>query len=430
MPFVAPNARGLGSTVVEDGSDSRAIDDLHGLVVETQRRAGFPLPPLERYRVAWRALAGAGRAAILEARRDGELLASGMVVFEGTRSYYLFSGSRREERGEPKHYASYALQWAMMRLARDRGVTHHDLWGVAPPGAGPDHAWHGVGLFKKGFGGERGGVGRQLGPGRGLGRLPPAHGDRHAARLAARASPMTEERRMGLGALTDVVGPERVIGIPVGEVTALAYDSRAVVPGTLFFAVPGVHVDGHEFAAAAVEAGAIGVVVEHELPGIAVPQLVVDRTRRALADAADEWFGRPSEQLKVIGVTGTDGKSTVTALTAEMLWGCRWHPGQIGTVFTGIFDDLEPNLAAQHDAGGARAPGAACPHGRRRQRQRGHGGHIAWAGAGADAQQPLRRRRGDDGDQRASRVPRHARELSRGQGAPGRGGADRRAQRR
>ncbi len=77
-----------------------------------------------------------------------------MVVFEGTRSYYLFSGSRREERGEPKHYASYALQWAMMRLARDRGVTHHDLWGVAPAGAGPDHAWHGVGLFKKGFGGE------------------------------------------------------------------------------------------------------------------------------------------------------------------------------------------------------------------------------------------------------------------------------------
>jgi UDP-N-acetylmuramoyl-L-alanyl-D-glutamate--2,6-diaminopimelate ligase len=155
---------------------------------------------------------------------------------------------------------------------------------------------------------------------------------------------MTDDRRMGLGALTDVVGPERVVGIPVGEVTSLAYDSRAVASGTLFFAVPGVHVDGHEFAAAAVEAGAIGVVVEREVPGIAVPQLVVDRTRRALADAADEWFGRPSEWLKVIGVTGTDGKSTVTALTAEMLWACRWHPGQIGTVFTGIFDDLEPNL--------------------------------------------------------------------------------------
>jgi UDP-N-acetylmuramoyl-L-alanyl-D-glutamate--2,6-diaminopimelate ligase len=149
---------------------------------------------------------------------------------------------------------------------------------------------------------------------------------------------------MGLGALTDAVAPERVIGIPVGEVTALAYDSRAVSPGTLFFAVPGSHVDGHDFVPAAIAAGAIGVVVERELEGLNVPQLVVDRTRRALADAADEWFGRPSEQLKVVGVTGTDGKSTVTGLAAEMLWACRWHPGQIGTVFTGIFDDLEPNL--------------------------------------------------------------------------------------
>lgn len=144
-----------GVTVItaQDPADLRAIDDLHALVGETQARAGFPMPPLERYRLAWRALAGAERAAILEARREGELLASGMVVFEGDRSYYLFSGSRREERGEPKRYASYALQWEMMRLARDRGVTHHDLWGIAPPGAGPGHAWHGVGLFKKGFGG-------------------------------------------------------------------------------------------------------------------------------------------------------------------------------------------------------------------------------------------------------------------------------------
>jgi lipid II:glycine glycyltransferase (peptidoglycan interpeptide bridge formation enzyme) len=145
---------GVEVTIVGDATDQRPIDDLHALVAETQARAGFPLPPLERYRIAWRALAGAGRAAILEARREGELLASGMVVIEGDRSFYLFSGSRREERGEPKHYASYALQWAMMRLARSRGSRHHDLWGVAPPDAGPEHPWHGVGLFKKGFGGR------------------------------------------------------------------------------------------------------------------------------------------------------------------------------------------------------------------------------------------------------------------------------------
>ncbi|MGI8657958.1 MAG: lipid II:glycine glycyltransferase FemX [Candidatus Limnocylindria bacterium] len=145
---------GVSVSVFEDGGDRRPIDDLHALVGATQKRAGFPMPSIERYRLAWAALAGAGRAAILEARRDGELLASGMVVMEGARSYYLFSGSRREERGEPKRFASYLLQWEMMRLARERRVVHHDLWGIAPPDAGPEHAWYGVGLFKKGFGGE------------------------------------------------------------------------------------------------------------------------------------------------------------------------------------------------------------------------------------------------------------------------------------
>ena len=145
---------GVEIRVLTDGADDSGIDALHGLVLETQRRAGFPRPALERYRVAWLGLAGAGRASILEARRAGELLASGMLVVEGDRSFYLFSGSRREEAGEPKHYASYLLQWEMMRRARDLGSRLHDLWGIAPPGAGPEHAWHGVGLFKKGFGGR------------------------------------------------------------------------------------------------------------------------------------------------------------------------------------------------------------------------------------------------------------------------------------
>jgi len=145
---------GVSTSVVEDAGDPGPIDSLHALVAGTQRRAGFLMPSLERYRVAWRALAGAGRAAMVQAHRGDELLASAMVVFEGERSFYLFSGSRREGPGEPKHYASYAVQWAMMRLARERGCRVHDLWGVAPPGAGPEHAWHGVGLFKKGFGGR------------------------------------------------------------------------------------------------------------------------------------------------------------------------------------------------------------------------------------------------------------------------------------
>ena len=147
---------------------------------------------------------------------------------------------------------------------------------------------------------------------------------------------------MGFGALTDVIAPQRVAGIPVGEVQALAYDSRRVQRGTLFFAVPGDHVDGHDFAAGAVGAGAIGVVVERELPDLAVPQLVVDRTRRALADAADAWFGRPSEHLTVIGVTGTDGKTTTGWFAYVMLSTAR-RPGLIGTVFTGVGADVARN---------------------------------------------------------------------------------------
>jgi peptidoglycan pentaglycine glycine transferase (the first glycine) len=145
---------GVEVGVLTDASDTAPIDDLHGLVLATQRRAGFPRPSQERYRIAWQSLAAAGRASILEARRGDQLLASGMLVVEGDRSFYLFAGSRREEPGEPKHYASYLLQWEMMRRAREIGSRTHDLWGIAPEGAGPEHAWHGVGLFKKGFGGR------------------------------------------------------------------------------------------------------------------------------------------------------------------------------------------------------------------------------------------------------------------------------------
>ena len=145
---------GVTIATFAEAADRGPVDRLHDLVTETQARAGFPLPSRDRYRLVWESLGGAGRARILEAWHGPRLLAAAMLVVEGRRSFYLFSGSIRERPGEPKHYASYALQWALMREARSQGAQIHDLWGVAPPGAGPDHAWHGVGLFKKGFGGE------------------------------------------------------------------------------------------------------------------------------------------------------------------------------------------------------------------------------------------------------------------------------------
>jgi UDP-N-acetylmuramoyl-L-alanyl-D-glutamate--2,6-diaminopimelate ligase len=150
---------------------------------------------------------------------------------------------------------------------------------------------------------------------------------------------------MGLGALTDRIGPERVVGVPIGEVTSLTYDSRLVNPGALFFAVPGEHTDGHRHARDAVEAGAIAVVVETPLAELDAPQLVVANSRHALADAADLWFGEPTRQLATIGVTGTNGKTTVTALCAQILSAAGQRPGLLGTVNVQIGDELQDNLA-------------------------------------------------------------------------------------
>jgi UDP-N-acetylmuramoyl-L-alanyl-D-glutamate--2,6-diaminopimelate ligase len=123
----------------------------------------------------------------------------------------------------------------------------------------------------------------------------------------------------------------------------LAYDSRDVVEGTLFFAVPGVHVDGHDYAAEAVGRGALAVVAEREIPGLAVPQLIVERTRNALADAADTWFNQPSTRLHVMGITGTDGKTTTAFLANEVLRAGGHRPGLIGTVAVVVGDELRRN---------------------------------------------------------------------------------------
>jgi len=154
---------------------------------------------------------------------------------------------------------------------------------------------------------------------------------------------MTAPRRIGLGELADLIGPARVVGMPVGEVTSLAYDSRSATPGTVFFAVPGDHVDGHDFTADAASRGAVAVVAERETPGLAVPQLLVPRTRDALADAADWWFGSPSERLEVIGVTGTDGKTTTCYLAVAALEAGGRRPGMIGTVAIRVGARLLPN---------------------------------------------------------------------------------------
>src|SRR3954463_514510 len=102
------------------------------------------------------------------------------------------------------------------------------------------------------------------------------------------------------------------------EITELAYDARDAGPGSLFFCVPGSRADGHDFAGDAVANGAVALVVERPLD-LEVPQLVVPSARRAMAPVGDEFFGRPSEELQISGVTGTNGKTTPAFLLSSIL---------------------------------------------------------------------------------------------------------------
>jgi len=115
------------------------------------------------------------------------------------------------------------------------------------------------------------------------------------------------------------------------EVLDLAYDARAADPGTLFFCVPGSRADGHDFAAQAVENGAVALVVERRLE-LDVPQVVVRDARAAMASAADVFFGEPTRELELAGVTGTSGKTTTSFLLFAILAAAGRRPGLLGTV--------------------------------------------------------------------------------------------------
>ena len=135
--------------------------------------------------------------------------------------------------------------------------------------------------------------------------------------------------------LTDLLGPVLARGttLPIAGVGVvdLAYDSRRVADGTLFFCAPGAITDGHDHAEAAVAAGAVALVVERELP-IAVPQVVVASTRSQMGPLADVFFGHPSRQLRVLAVTGTNGKTTTAYLQHAILAAAGQQAGLLGTI--------------------------------------------------------------------------------------------------
>ena len=127
------------------------------------------------------------------------------------------------------------------------------------------------------------------------------------------------------------------------EITGIAYDSRRVTPGMLFVAIPGHHTDGHEFISNAVERGAAAIMCERN--GFSHPratQIKVPDVREALARSAAAFYGNPSAGLKVIGVTGTNGKTTVSFMVKSMLEGAGVKTGLLGTVQYEIGDRVIP----------------------------------------------------------------------------------------
>ena len=115
------------------------------------------------------------------------------------------------------------------------------------------------------------------------------------------------------------------------EIGELCADSRQVKSETLFFCLTGGNLDGHTYAEEAVKQGAVALVVEKKLP-LEVPQLLVRDTREALALLASAFYGFPSERLKIVGITGTNGKTTTAHMLASVLEKSGRKTGVIGTL--------------------------------------------------------------------------------------------------
>jgi UDP-N-acetylmuramoyl-L-alanyl-D-glutamate--2,6-diaminopimelate ligase len=137
---------------------------------------------------------------------------------------------------------------------------------------------------------------------------------------------------MRLAELVEELPEARIVGDGSVGVKELAYDSRKVEPGTLFCCVVGERSDGHSFAARAVEDGASALVVERELTELDVAQVVVPDSRAAMAPLAARFYGDPTAELRVMGVTGTNGKTTTAFLVHEVLKAAEYPCGLLGTV--------------------------------------------------------------------------------------------------
>ena len=119
--------------------------------------------------------------------------------------------------------------------------------------------------------------------------------------------------------------------VPDVDITDLVYDSRKVVPGCAFVCLRGANADGHKYAKMAAEKGA-AVIIAEEIVEAPVPVILTENTRLALAYLSAEFFGHPAEQMHVIGITGTKGKTTTAFMMRSILEAAGHKTGVIGTI--------------------------------------------------------------------------------------------------
>ena len=151
-------------------------------------------------------------------------------------------------------------------------------------------------------------------------------------------------RRVAMGTLLQALGSKTVLGQLPDTVTGLAHDSRTVRAGDLFVAVPGLKRDGRLFIPEALDRGALAVVTEGEdpLPGSSRGRVLVPSVREALARLADAFFEHPSGALTLVGITGTNGKTTTSYLVEALLRARGMRTGVVGTIQYRIGDELIP----------------------------------------------------------------------------------------
>lgn len=128
------------------------------------------------------------------------------------------------------------------------------------------------------------------------------------------------------------------------QISTIAYHSKDVKKDSLFVCIKGYQTDGHQYAQEAANNGAAALIVERFLPEIDTPQYLVEDSRKALAALGDDYYGHPSRDMTLVGITATNGKTSTSFMTNAILEANEWKTGLIGTVMVKYGDTLVPSI--------------------------------------------------------------------------------------